>query len=313
MFHAGVRAGESEILEKHQQLDLQQGSLRYSLTPASGGVTYSVSDGENKNAATAEWAFGTGEIGQTYILEKDGAFIEGRLSYFTALNSLDVTPGQSTKTPEGMEKALGNRLDIGEARHCFSCHTTAAVTSGKFESDKATPGVQCEACHGPGARHVAAMGAEANEQGTQAIMNPARLSPADSVDFCGACHRTWGDVTLTMPANIGNSSVRFQPYRLEKSRCWGKNGDARITCIACHDPHQPLVRELSAYDSKCLACHSVKPDPERRVMAKETCKVGTSNCVSCHMPKYEARQTHAQFTDHYIRVVRTVRQSSWLP
>jgi len=32
--------------------------------------------------------------------------------------------------------------------------------------------------------------------------------------------------------------------------------------------------------------------------------VATSNCVSCHMPKYELPQTHASFTDHDIRVVR---------
>jgi hypothetical protein len=34
------------------------------------------------------------------------------------------------------------------------------------------------------------------------------------------------------------------------------------------------------------------------------CKVSISNCVSCHMPKYEIPQTHASFTDHYIRVVQ---------
>jgi len=34
------------------------------------------------------------------------------------------------------------------------------------------------------------------------------------------------------------------------------------------------------------------------------CKVATSNCVTCHMPKYDLPQTHAVFTDHEIRVVR---------
>jgi hypothetical protein len=312
MFHAGMRASESEILRKHEELNFQEAGVRHSLTHTSDGVTYSVSDGEKKDAATAVWAFGTGEIGQTYMLEKQGAYFESRLSYFTSLSSLDVTPGQSTEAPQGIEHALGNRLDVGAVRHCFSCHTTAAVTAGKFESEKAIPGVQCEACHGPGARHVGAMEAQQNGKDSATIMNPAHLSPADSVDFCGACHRTWADVALEMPANIGVASVRFQPYRLEKSRCWGKNGDARITCLACHDPHQPLVTELSAYDSKCLACHTTKPGPKGQVAAKTACKVGTSNCASCHMPKYEAPQTHAQFTDHYIRVVRTTGQGSWL-
>ena len=313
MFHAGVRAAESEILQKHEQLKFQDGSFQYSLTHAPEGVTYSVTGGEDKDAAAAVWAFGMGKLGQTYVLEKDGAYFESRLSYFTSLSALDITPGQSPAIPEGVKKALGNRLDDDTSRRCFGCHMTAAVTSGVLEPEKATPGVHCEACHGPGAAHVAAMQARQYDQGIAAIMNPANLSPVDSVDFCGACHRTWADVEVEMPADIGTGSLRFQPYRLEESRCWGKGGDARITCIACHDPHQPLVTELSAYDSKCLACHSAKPNPVGRMAAKTTCKVATSNCVSCHMPKYVIKRTHAQITDHYIRVVRTKGPSSWVP
>jgi hypothetical protein len=33
--------------------------------------------------------------------------------------------------------------------------------------------------------------------------------------------------------------------------------------------------------------------------------VSTSKCVTCHMAKYEIPGSHAQFTDHWIRVVRT--------
>jgi hypothetical protein len=151
---------------------------------------------------------------------------------------------------------------------------------------------------------VAAMKVQQYEKSSATIINPMRLSPEDSVDFCGACHRTWADVAMEMPASIGATSLRFQPYRLEKSRCWGENGDPRITCIACHDPHQPLVRELSAYDSKCLACHSRQGESQRHTGVNLTCTVGTHDCASCHMPKYEVPEIHAKFTDHYIRVVR---------
>jgi hypothetical protein len=110
-------------------------------------------------------------------------------------------------------------------------------------------------------------------------------------------------VKLAPPVGIAN--VRAQPYRLEKSRCWGKNGDARITCVACHDPHQKLVRDTSAYDKNCLSCHlataSTKPAPDHPGSA---CKVGTKDCASCHMPKYELADFHYKFTDHDIRVVR---------
>ncbi|MEO8737595.1 MAG: hypothetical protein ABI380_13785 [Edaphobacter sp.] len=105
-----------------------------------------------------------------------------------------------------------------------------------------------------------------------------------------------------MSTSMGAAKVRFQPYRLEMSRCWGAGLDARITCIACHDPHQPLVQELSAYDAKCLACHSGGKGSSTRVSAK-TCNVGASRCASCHMPKVEVPEVHATFTDHFIRVV----------
>jgi len=102
----------------------------------------------------------------------------------------------------------------------------------------------------------------------------------------------------------GSVNVRFQPYRLENSKCWDPT-DQRIACIACHDPHQELVRQTSAYDVKCLACHVNAPQ------AKPTsshpgpvCPVARQNCASCHMPKVDLPGAHHAFTDHDIRIVR---------
>jgi hypothetical protein len=305
MYHAAVRAAQSEILEARQQLNYQDTFYQYSLTHAHPGVMYSVSDGKSFAVGDVEWAFGAGKIGQTYILERNGAYTESHLSYYSALSGLDITIGQPVDPPPEMDRALGQTLSHDTAQHCFSCHTTAAVTSNTFNPEKAIPGVTCEACHGPGAKHVAAMSVHHSEwDARNTIMNPEHLSPSDSVDFCGACHRTWSDVAMQMPGNIGVASVRFQPYRLEKSRCWGKNGDARITCIACHDPHRPLVREPKSYDAECLACHVSKGQSQQKAATAPACKVSVSNCVSCHMPKYEVPQSHTTFTDHYIRIVR---------
>jgi hypothetical protein len=306
MYHAAVRASQSEILEAHQQLNFQDVLYQYSLTHTVQGVTYSVSDSKNSTVGNVEWAFGAGKIGQTYLLENNGAYTESHLSYYSAISALDITIGQTVDAPPEREKALGKTLSHATTQHCFSCHTTVAVTSNTFEPEKAIPGVTCEACHGPGAKHAETMRVRHSERDARnTIMNPEHLSPSDSVDFCGACHRTWSDVAMQMPGNIGVASVRFQPYRLQKSRCWGRSGDARITCIACHDPHRPLVRESRSYDPKCLACHESKGQSQQKTAAAPACKVSVSNCVSCHMPKYEVPQSHTIFTDHYIRVVRT--------
>jgi len=304
MDHAGVRATESQILKAQPRLTFHEPGFSYSLTRDAAGALFSVTDGQRQSTVPAVWAFGAGDYGQTYILEKNGAYTERRLSYFTSLHALGITPGQPSDTPRGLEEALGRKLDADTVKNCFRCHTTEAVTSNVLESDKAIPGVTCEACHGPGARHVAAMRNGHYEQAAATIMNPKFLSPVDSVDFCGACHSTWADVMMA-PANRSESVVRFQPYRLELSRCWRDAGSARasITCIACHNPHLPLVRDLRAYDTKCLACHSAVRGSAAHISAM-TCKVGTSNCASCHMPKVVAPEVHATFTDHDIRLVR---------
>ncbi|MGH7246845.1 MAG: multiheme c-type cytochrome, partial [Pseudomonadota bacterium] len=75
-------------------------------------------------------------------------------------------------------------------------------------------------------------------------------------------------------------------------------GDARISCVACHDPHQELDRTDSDYDSKCQACHG-----GGKRMAR-ACKVSQRDCVSCHMPKLAMPGSHYKFTDHEIRIVR---------
>ena len=100
----------------------------------------------------------------------------------------------------------------------------------------------------------------------------------------------------------GPKSLRFQPYRLENSRCW-RNGDARITCVACHDPHRPLVTEAASYDERCLACRVT----EGKVTADHpgaACPTSKKNCVTCHMPQYKVEDIPVKFTDHQIRVVR---------
>jgi hypothetical protein len=132
------------------------------------------------------------------------------------------------------------------------------------------------------------------------IFNPARLSPVDSVDFCGACHRTSADVSLSLITGIFN--LRFPAYGLEQSRCWG-NGDARLTCIACHDAHKPRVQEAAFYDKVCVSCHApASGAPKERATAIGTCKVSNHDCVSCHMPKYTIPSMHTDFTDHKIAV-----------
>ena len=305
MAHAATRTADSQILHQHDRLDHRLGPYREEIVTQSGKRFDGYrSDQSESLSVDLLWAFGVGHIGQTYVYQKNETFYEGHLSFYISLQDLDVTPGQSSATPGSLEEAAGRRMTPGETRRCFGCHTTASVTKNQFDPNSAVLGVTCEACHGPGASHAAAMRAGLQEQGKELIVNPSRLNPIDSVDFCGACHRTWQDVVAVGFAGIGVYNVRFAPYRLEDSRCWGK-GDARLTCMACHDPHQPLQHDAAAYDSRCLQCHVNQAGSKTTASHRgAACRVSTKNCTSCHMPKIETPAQHTTFTDHRIRIVR---------
>ncbi|MFZ0285469.1 MAG: multiheme c-type cytochrome [Terriglobales bacterium] len=302
MAHAALRPADGEALRAHDQMPFSLPPFTYQISRQPDGSLYSVSDGKQTISVPISWAFGLGEAGQTYILERNGTFYESRVSYYPALNGLDLTPTDSpaaASTPT-LEDALGRRmLYVGETQRCFSCHTTASTTNSRFDPGHLIPGVTCEACHGPGAKHVAAMKANKMKTGLKTILDPGQLNPVDQVDFCGACHRSYVDVVLSKTLGIRN--LRFQPYRLERSQCWIKSNNG-ITCLNCHNPHEPRVRDLASYDDRCLACHHAA-GPDRGHPAK-VCSVSTNNCVSCHMPKYDVPGVHAKFTDHFIRVVR---------
>jgi hypothetical protein len=300
MAQACVRAANSKILAAHDRLSSRLGPYVYDLTRVEAGSLFLVSDGERSVAAVLEWAFGEGVVGETYLFERGGTFYESQLSYFPALQALDITPGHRNSTPSDLEGAIGRGMDAEETRLCFGCHNTAASTGGQFDPGHLIPGVTCEACHGPSAKHVVAMKAGRIAEGLTQVLNPAKLNPYDSVDFCGACHHTWAEVVEASAEGI--MTIRFQPYRLELSRCWGK-GDARITCLACHDPHQPLVHDPSSYDDRCLRCHlGTKGSKGSSNHPGAACPRSTRDCTNCHMPKLEVPGTHTRFTDHRIRI-----------
>jgi hypothetical protein len=305
MAHAATRTSDADILRQHDHLTFRLGPYNEEIVTRNDKSVLTVSATDNAATVSADllWAFGVGHMGQTYLYEKDGSFYESHLSFFASSQTLNITPGQSLATPRTLEDAAGRRMPPAEARRCFACHTTAAVTRNQFDVNGAVLGVACEACHGPGANHAAAMKSGMQEQAADLILNPKRLDPVDSVDFCGACHRTWEDVVTNGFVGLGVLNLRFAPYRLENSKCWSKP-DARLTCIACHDPHQPLEHDPAAYDSRCLQCHV------NQAGAKTTadhpgaaCPVSTKNCTTCHMPKIETPIQHSVFTDHWIRIV----------
>jgi hypothetical protein len=297
MAHTAMVATDSPLLATGTA-EYEDGHYSYSIQQQEGHAYYSVTNHSDTISVPLLWAFGSGNLGQSYLFEKDGSLFEARMSFLPGVG-FDLTPGHPKAIPSSLEFALGRPIPAGEQVKCFSCHTVGSSAGRHFDPGEAMLGISCEGCHGPGAAHVAM--AKSGVGGLPGlIFNPAHLTPPQSLDFCGACHRAWWDVADVTDIH----SVRFPALRLEQSKCWG-NGDARLICANCHDPHRALVREPSAYDRKCLNCHnSNKAEKSTASHEAAACPVSTKNCTSCHMPKYEIPGMKISFTDHKIRVVK---------
>jgi hypothetical protein len=315
MARALSTAAESRVLQSHPRMTFRAGMYAYEIVSDGQQSTYRVTDGKETISEPIPYVFGNGTIAQTYVLRHNGKLYEGRVSYYAGIEALDWTIGDKLDPPLGLHEAFGRDISGDEARNCFSCHGTAAVVNGRLDLEHMVPGVGCEACHGPGAQHIAAMGA--GRKGAGYILNPKSLDPDTlSQEFCGACHRS-ADTVGMMPDLGGINNVRFQPYRIYRSRRHNST-DRHFACTACHDPHVELNHLTAADDSNCTACHapsqshpaliaSQKGEPGGQSTASpaaKSCSVGNEGCVSCHMPKVELPAAHFQFTDHCIRIAR---------
>jgi hypothetical protein len=302
MGRASERAADCEILKTHPRLTFRNGAYTYQITREGSGSIYTVGDGVKTISEPILYCFGQGAAGQTYIFQHGGTFYESRVSYFGALQNLDITIEHPRTPPASLEDALGRPVSEEAARGCFGCHTTGGAAGTRLQPERLTAGVSCEACHGPGEKHVAAV--RAKDFKNLQIYNPSEMDGFDlSQEFCGSCHQSF-DTVMSMSGQGGAANIRFQPYRIFNSPAHLIN-DRRLSCVACHDPHKQLERDAAFYDAKCLACHlSTSKDLKTPLRSASACPVSTKQCVTCHMPKVELPDMHYKFTDHWIRIVK---------
>jgi hypothetical protein len=295
-------APDCKVLTERGRLTFKNGNYTYELARRGKGVTYTVSDGAKSISNQILYCFGQGHIGQTYVFRYNDLFYETRVSYFQKPNALDFTIGHRTTVPASLEDALGRAIVGDEPQQCFGCHTTGAVSGFELKLDRLRPGVECEACHGPGEKHLVAMKEKKLDE--PQIFNPGGLGAVElTQSFCGTCHTSFEQAML-LPGQSGINNIRFQPYRMFNSRGHNTN-DPRVSCLACHNPHEHLKKDAAFYDAKCLACHlTTAKDVKTERRSAAPCPVSTKNCAGCHMPRVELPGMHASFTDHWIRIAK---------
>lgn len=152
--------------------------------------------------------------------------------------------------------------------NCGECHTTGFRPQGHQDNLEgiigawAFPGVQCEACHGPGSHHAE------DPYGVQMVVER-------SSQLCGECH------VRGNPAEI-DASNGFEKHHEQYEDLYNSKHFA-LSCVTCHDPHasslysDDTVNPDKGIRQTCETCHWEN-------LTQNNPKHANLDCIDCHMP-----------------------------
>jgi len=213
---------------------------------------------------------------------------------------------------------------------CAECHSTNLrkgfdAETKTFSTTWSEIDVSCEACHGPGSRHVAwaeippMARPEAEDYGL--VVRTEGLTPRQEVELCAPCHsrRTeLGDYDHThigllanlVPALLEEGLYHSDGQILDEVYVYGsfvqskmyRNG---VRCSDCHDIHSLKLHHEG--NDLCLQCHRADAydsyDHHFHKKVHEGRPSDGALCVACHMAQrpYMVIDWRA---DHSLRVPR---------
>ncbi|MBX3197979.1 MAG: tetratricopeptide repeat protein [Labilithrix sp.] len=225
---------------------------------------------------------------------------------------------------------------------CAECHVTSfqknyRAANRTYETAYSELGVSCEACHGPGSRHLAwaarsdrtrdeaagfavRLGGDTFAWSFDGKAIASRVEPlragAAQVETCARCHsrRTpiWSELDPRAPltdshrAALLEEGLYFPDGQIEEevyeyaSFLQSKMHGRGVVCTNCHDPHSGATRQ----DGNGL-CHSCHAPAAFDTPAHTKHRAGSpgSRCVECHMPARIYMRVDAR-RDHSLRVPR---------
>jgi len=227
---------------------------------------------------------------------------------------------------------------------CAECHSTALdkgydAASDTYRTTWHEIDVGCQACHGPGARHVewarawVASGAEyagalsAREKGLDVTLRRGEAGP--QLDACARCHARRHRLVGGAYEHGTRFVDAYEPQRLlegyyhadgqiqDEVYVWGSFVQSKmhargVACTDCHDPHS-LELQLTG-DALCTQCHSKTAPLERfPTLTAKSYDVREhhhhdpdqdgARCVNCHMPAKHYMVVDPR-RDHSFRIPR---------
>jgi hypothetical protein len=227
---------------------------------------------------------------------------------------------------------------------CADCHSTAVrknydAANDQFKTSWSEISVGCEACHGPGSRHVswATAGARKSDstfgltnrlserRGVHWVANAATGNATRSrpratdreIETCAQCHSRRAQIADGYEA--GKSYYDYYRPALLESPLYHIDGQQRgevyewgsflqskmyahgVTCSDCHEPHTGAVRGADQPSGVCASCHS--PAKYNNASHHHHPTSAGVTCVSCHMPTTTYMTVDAR-RDHSLRIPR---------
>jgi pentatricopeptide repeat protein len=213
---------------------------------------------------------------------------------------------------------------------CAECHSTN-LRKGYNPEDKtfnttwSEINVSCEACHGPGSRHVA--WAEIEPMGRPVlenyglIVNSSGIDNRQQTEMCAPCHSRRSEVgdydhrQLDLMESLVPSLLREGIYHpdgqiLEEDYVWGSFVQSKmyqngVRCSDCHEVHSLELHKPG--NELCLQCHRADTyDTEAHHFHQKIHEGQPSDgalCVKCHMPEQPFMVIDYR-ADHSLRVPR---------
>ena len=226
---------------------------------------------------------------------------------------------------------------------CATCHSTHLqknydVKTDTYRTTWSDISVGCEACHGPGSRHV--KWAELPDMARPPVQNydllvrTSKLKSREAVELCAPCHSRraiLGDYTHiepdlldTMLPSLLTRDLYFADGQiLEEVYAYGSFTQSKmyqrdVRCSDCHNIHS--IKRVKEGNSLCLQCHRAsdydtrqhhfhktkgeKGDPIKAADGRALFAVGTgAECTQCHMPGRYYMGVHYRL-DHSLRIPR---------